>query len=66
MQELVRQLTFFRVLEKGIPEPQVADELFSGEWDSFVVDFMKSPEVGLLPKKIEWLSCMVDSVIDLR
>jgi len=44
LQEAIRQLTFFRGLEKGLPEPKLTDEVYEIYWDENTAAFMKTPK----------------------
>jgi len=44
LQEAIRKRTLFQALEKGLPEPELTDEVYEIYWDEKPVAFMKTPK----------------------
>ena len=56
LQGAVRQRTLSRMLERGVPEPEITGKILAGEWDFPIAEFMKAPAVSHVALIIEGLS----------
>jgi len=60
LHEAIRQLTFLRIVERGLPEPDMARLSYETGWPPDVAGFMEHPDPEQVPEILKILSAPVE------